>query len=40
MLISTLVEGSASGAHQTGASGIELRRLASQLQSLLGQFKV
>jgi methyl-accepting chemotaxis protein len=40
MLISTLVEGSASGAGQTSASSIELTRLASQLQTLVGQFKI
>lgn len=40
MQINTLVEGTASGARQTSASSVELTKLASQLQSLVGQFKI
>jgi methyl-accepting chemotaxis protein len=38
--INTLVEGTASGARQTSSSSVELTKLASQLQSLVGQFKI
>lgn len=38
--INALVEGTASGARQTSSASAELTSLASQLQSLVGQFKI
>ena len=38
--INTLVEGTAAGARQTSTASVELTKLASQLQSLVGQFKI